>query len=493
MKRISALILAIIFAILSFAGILAGCSENSGSDAQQTDTQSQNGEVTGEPDILDGLDFNGSVINIQMSATDISSDDLMIGSGEQTGDVVNDAVYDRNMAVEEGLNVVMNYIETNYNWSDVAGEAEKLVMAGDSTYHFIVNDQLGLSTASVNHYLVNAYDAAYFDFDSDGWWVDYMKDLSLSNDKLYLLVGDYFIDVLNHSHVLLYNRRIFTDLYQDADMIYKQVADGKWIYDTFNAYITEAYQDINGDGAKDADDIYGMIIGGIGGSTFPFTYGSDAQFVTRDENGTPTLTMNNERTLLLYDKIYAAFYNEGTRTTYGENGPDLHSKFMSGGALFISGTGFGDFEIFRQMDDDIGLIPYPKLDETQKTYNTVIHDTAEVGAILITCPDVDMTSAVIQSLCKETYRTVLPAYYETALKIKYVRDNYTSQMIDLVHDGINGLFSLVYGASYANNIFTWTFLEPLQAKNKSITSAYEKREEAAVSQLSALVEAWNNG
>ncbi|MDD4773794.1 MAG: hypothetical protein PHZ09_09370, partial [Eubacteriales bacterium] len=305
MKRILSLILALVL----FTGILAGCSTSDDSGGQQNadGTLPSNADVTAEPDILDGLNYNGATINIQMSATEISSDILMIGSGEQTGDVVNDAVYDRNMAAEEKLNVVLTYVETNYNWDGVTGEMEKLAVAGDSTYHFIVNDQLGLSTASVNHYLVNAYGAAYFDFESDGWWVDYMKDLSLSNDKLYLLVGDYFIDVLNHSHVLLYNRRIFTDLYGDADSIYKQVTDDSWTYDAFNKYITEAYRDVNGDGAKDADDVYGMIIGGIGGSTFPFTYGSDAQFVTRDENGTPTLTMNNERTLLLYDKIYAAF------------------------------------------------------------------------------------------------------------------------------------------------------------------------------------------
>lgn len=491
MKRI----LSVFFALLLLTGSISGCASAAGTENKlQTadNAQSASGEITKQTSILDGLDFKGATINIQMSATDISSDVLMIGSGEQTGDVVNDAVYDRNMKVEERLKVVLTYVETNYDWSKVSGEMEKLVLAGDSTYHFVVNDQLGLSTTSVSHYLVNAYNCAYFDFDSSGWWTKYMEDLSISKDKVYLLVGDYFIDVLNHSHVLLYNRKIFANLYGDADSIYKQVINGEWTYDVFNTYITGSYQDINGDGKKDAEDIYGLIIGGIGGSVFPFTYSSDAQFVTRDSNGTPALTMNNERTLLLFDKIYAVFYNDGTSTKYDENGENLHTKFIGGGALFISGTGFGNFENFRQMQDDIGLIPYPKLDESQATYNTVIHDTAEVGAILTTCPDVDMTSAVIQALCEETYKTVLPAYYETALKVKYVRDNYTSQMIDLVHNGINGLFSLVYGASYANNIFTWAFLEPLQAGDKSFTSAYQKREEAALTQLNGLIEAWNS-
>lgn len=483
------------FPVLFLTGLLTACSSGSetGETLQTADsTQQQSESAAAETNILDGLNYNGAAVNIQMSATEISSDSLLSGSGEQTGDVVNDAVYSRNMAAEERLNVRLAYTETNYNWDAVHKETEKLVLAGDGTYHFIVNDQLGLSTSSISRYLVNAYDCPYFDFDGSGWWTGYMEDLSVSRDKVYLLVGDYFIDVLNRSHVLLYNRRIYTDFYDDADIIYDQVTGGKWTYDVFGACISETYQDINGDGKKDAEDIFGLIVGGIGGSTFPFTYGSDAPFVTRDENGTPSLTMNNERTLLLYEKIYSVFYNEGTYTKYEENGSDLHDKFIGGGSLFISGTGFGNFENFRIMEDDIGLIPYPKLDEAQPAYKTVIHDTAEVGAILITCPDTGMTSAVIQALCEETYKTVLPAYYETALKVKYVRDNYTSQMIDLVHDGISGQFTLVYGASYANNIFTWAFLEPLQAGNESITSAYEKREEAAVAQLAGLVEAWNS-
>lgn len=77
-----------------------------------------------------------------------------------------------------------------------------------------------------------------------------------------------------------------------------------------------------------------------------------------------------------------------------------------------------------------------------------------------------------------------------SLKIKYARDNYTSAMIDLIHDGIMDMFSLVYGAQYANNITTWTILEPLQKNGDSITSAYESRQAAAVTGLADLVTAF---
>lgn len=485
-KKITSLLLVLVMllpAIVSCSEKPKGESNNSGnSDSSDTSTPE-----TSEPNILDGLNFDGKEFRIQMSATDISSDDYMHGSDELTGDVVNDAVYSRNMAVEERLGVKLTYSDSNYNWNEVTTQIRNLVYAGTDDFELIVNDQLGMSTASIEKLLVNAYDCAYFDFEQPYWWNSYMKDLSVTNKSMYLLVGDYFIDVLRKSHVIYYNRNLYTDLFGDPDELYKTVIDGKWTYDVFLKYIDESYSDLNGNGKPDADDRYGMVIGGVGGSIFPFIYSSDTKFISRDADGIPSLSMDNERMVQLYEKVYRTYYSEGTRTNYTENGTDLHTKFASGTALFINTASIGDFDVFRDMADDIGLVPYPKLDENQKEYITVIHDTAEVGAIPTTCQNIDFASAVIQALCEETYKTVIPAYYETALKIKYVRDDYTAQMIDLVHDGIIGLFTLVYGADWANNIFTWTFLEPLQAKNESCISSYASREAAAIKGLENLI------
>ena len=144
------------------------------------------------------------------------------------------------------------------------------------------------------------------------------------------------------------------------------------------------------------------------------------------------------------------------------------------------------------MEDDIGLLPYPLLDETQDAYHTVVHDTAEVGAIPLTAANYDMSSAVVQALNEATAESVTPTYYETALKIKYVRDNYSAQMIDIIHDGISGLFTLIYGGAWANDIFTWAFLDPLQGKKDSIAAAYEKRVSQAIAGLEKLRETYDS-
>ena len=481
--------------VLAMTLPLASCGgaveEQNDNGADTTPAVEETAEET-EPDILAGLSYNGATFHIMTSDTDISSNYLLEGSGELTGDNVTDAVFQRNLAAEEQLDIALAYTKTNRNWGDVYKEVTQIILSGDDTFDMIVDDQLGMSTASIDRVFVNAAALPTVDLTAAYWSEEYMDNLSIDYKSVYLLVGDYFMDVLNHSHALLYNRDMYNTLYGDPDALYQMVQEGKWVYDQWIALSEGAYQDINGDGAMDPDDIFGMIVGGIGGSSFPFTYGSDVPFVSRDDSGYPTLTMYCDRLLTLYDKIYTMFYGSGTSTKYTENGEDLHQKFMAEGALFISGAQLGDFGVFRDMEAEVGIIPYPKLDEAQANYVTVVHDTAEVGAIPLSAKDPEMSGAVAHLLCRLTHETVLPAYYEMSLKIKYARDNYTSAMIDLIHDGIMDMFCLVYGAAYANNIFTWAILEPLQKGTDAVTSAYESRKEAAETALAGLVETFKS-
>jgi len=133
------------------------------------------------------------------------------------------------------------------------------------------------------------------------------------------------------------------------------------------------------------------------------------------------------------------------------------------------------------------MMPYPLLDESQERYRTVVHDTAEVGCIPASAKDPEMSSAVAQLLCELSYEMVKPAYYETTLKVKHARDDDTAKIIDLIYNGIYSQFEIVAGSGYFNDIFTWTFLEPLQKKGDSIATAYATRETAALEGLEKLL------
>lgn len=493
-------LLSVLLALLMVVPLAVSCAKeetgkDGGSDEEKAKQEENSGEeapAETEPDPLAGYNFDGAVYKIMTSDTDISSNSMIQGSGELNGDYVNDAVFYRNLAAEDAMKVKFEYEQTSNAWDSVYTAVKTFIMSGDESVSLIIDDQRGLSNAAVEKLMYDASELSVLDFDNDYWRKDYMLNLSIDYKSVYLLVGDYFMNVLDRSQALLYNRNLYRDIFGDPDDIYKLVSDGKWTYDEMLPLMEGAYIDANGDDQADADDTYGLIIGGIGGSVFPFAYGSDIPFVSRGEDGFPTITMYCDRLISLYDKIYAMFYSSGTRTNYVENGSDLHTKFISGGALFISGCGLGDVAKFRDMEAEVGIIPNPKLDEQQDAYRTVVWDTAEIGAIPVTVGEPEMAGAVLQFLCRETHEKVLPMYYETALKIKYTRDNYAAGMIDLIHDGVIDMFCLVYGGTYANDIFTWTILGPLQRKESSISSEYEKREKAAVKSLERLIEVYQS-
>ncbi|MBO7403784.1 MAG: hypothetical protein J6V24_02380, partial [Clostridia bacterium] len=124
-------------------------------------------------------------------------------------------------------------------------------------------------------------------------------------------------------------------------------------------------------------------------------------------------------------------YTEGTGT------------FQTGGALFCNAL-LKSAENFRDMTDDFGFLPSPKLDEEQEYYRNLVGDCNLFTVIPVTTPRAEMAGAVLEALNAQTYRTVTPAWYEVTLKCKYSRDLLSSDIIDLIHDSIYTSFLFAY-------------------------------------------------
>ena len=228
--------------------------------------------------------------------------------------------------------------------------------------------------------------------------------------------------------------------------------------------------------------------------SIPFIISADLEFTTLNDDGTLTLAMNNERSIRLLEVLNDIFYSKGTgnaidiyKDSTNQDG-DTTNLFKSGRSLILGYNRLGSFGDLRDMEDEVGILPYPKFDENQKEYVSSSHDTTEIGVIPITNSKFDTTCAVLEVLMRETQKIVLPAYYETGLKVKYSRDDLSSQMIDIIHDSIGGSFALAY-SSYCSDIFMKnSFYEPLYAKKRDFVSNYVKREKGAQTRLNKMVE-----
>ena len=83
----------------------------------------------------------------------------------------------------------------------------------------------------------------------------------------------------------------------------------------------------------------------------------------------------------------------------------------------------------------------PKWDAEQENYRTTARATYSSFCIPVTAVDPNMSAAVLECFASESYRTVSPAYFENALKIKYARDDESSQMYDLIKSSITFSFA----------------------------------------------------
>ena len=106
----------------------------------------------------------------------------------------------------------------------------------------------------------------------------------------------------------------------------------------------------------------------------------------------------------------------------------------------------------RGMEGDTAVLPYPMLYASDKQYVTSTHDTSELGAIMTTNPDLAFTSTVIEVLCRETSKLLMPKYYKEALQIQYVDDSTAASMIDIIHDNFRNSFALAYNESLGSKI-----------------------------------------
>ena len=88
----------------------------------------------------------------------------------------------------------------------------------------------------------------------------------------------------------------------------------------------------------------------------------------------------------------------------------------------------------RNMSDDYGIVPIPKLDEAQSEYYSYAHDTFTAYAVPATVIDerLEQVGAILEAMASESYRTVLPAYYEITLKDKYCNDPESRDMLDTI-------------------------------------------------------------
>ncbi len=481
-------LLAFLLAILTLSSV--SCGSESSPDAETTPMSNNNTETTSTTDqygrtiiphgIPADLDFGGLELNCLVRETPQYAIDF--GVEASNGDVVNDAVYNRNVKVEEELGVRLNVIYaagTNTMTSESVGDQlRQSVMAGDASYDICGFYQFYGAGLALDGLLMNVNGLKYLDFSKPWWNQDFADELTYKN-QLYYMVGSMNLSRISSLMGVFFNQTKVTDYHHNYDFLYNDVYDGKWTLDRFSELVKDVYTDLNGSGKADEGDFYGLSV--VEDSQGPWTAALGIKLCSKDDNGVPQLSFYNERTATAYGKLYALFKNTNG-VYFGAKGFDPGLAFANGQCLFtIRELNVAETHL-RDMKDGYGLLPMPKYDESQENYYNAAHDESNLVGISSNCEKLDAACAALELLNYYSYLDVIPTYYEVAMKAKYLADSDSANMFDLILDGVKVDFGEVNTLTISGGKYTMEGAFSVQLRNlirlgkEEIGSNYAKYE-----------------
>ena len=480
-------------ALLMTASCFAACGEtvDSGIPSEGTnDTESTETTVPAEIPLdqinrenavltMEKVDFGGAVINILHPGEGVYAQDVI---GDAAGDIVDISVYERNLAIEELLNVTLNPITFDVDTKKTADHLASVVLAAEDLYDLASTHQAYTVKYLSEGYFHNFMNDEYIDWEKPWWNLTYMQEMVVGNDSIFFLMGDISLMRMKSLGCIYYNKELYRQLFGEGDDLYDTVFEGKWTFDLFAQLTRDAYADLNGDGKVNDGDRFGAFTNNSK-SLEHFIYAMGVSCTSRDKDGIPVLSMNTERTVAASEKLLDFYHNnDGVKDTSDSRFADVNTDFANGEILFAP-TWFRHADEFRDMKQDYGIIIRPKFDENDE-YRTLVHDGTTVFCAPITTKKTDIIGAVCEAMAFYNYKDVTPSYYEVALKVKYARDEQTSQMLDLISQTAYTDFGYVYSLLCSG---LTTYRDMVTTKSQFATW-YAKKEKIIAKGLNSVID-----
>lgn len=458
-----------------------------------TDTDSAAAETESEAlyadHLPDDLDFGGATVRIHTRGDE---DSLMeVAVDELTGDVLNDAIYNRNTKVSERLNVVLERVD-GAGWADYGTELSRIkasITAGDNAYQCIAAWNAYVSPLALENCFQDLSTLSYLETDMP-WWNQTSVQSMAMGGKLLFLTGDIsFLTSFGGAYVLFTNDRVAED--NNVPSIPDMVRDGTWTLDNMLSITKSIYNDVDGNGVMDEKDTYGYITDYYNAVDSWYT-ASDIHQITLDDNYMPVYTPRLEKVSGLVDKLYPMFYNGSLVGSYYTDAGTQMDMFKNGQALMILRELDNARSYFRDMEDNYTINPLPKYDEAQNGYYSNTYTGATIWCIPTDNPEPETATAVMEALAADSYANVMPAYFETCLQGKLSRNEDTVDMLEVIRKGavadIEYLYAFILGAPH------YVMRDVLSDKNAStnVASWYAKNNERIQAQIETTIETIRN-
>ena len=402
------------------------------------------------------------------------------------GDLINDAVYKRNLAVSEKFNVEFEEIASD-NYTGLLTKANK---SGDDAYGSVQLFLQHVPSILLGKNLLNVSNLPYLNFDKKYWDLHVIEPLTIGGE-CYLFNGDINISENDASGILMLNKIVAAD--SNVENLYELVTNGTWTVDKFSGLIKGISSDVDGDGEMTYKDKWGFIC--QYDSMSSFLTGMGGSFAQKDENDLPVLSFYNDKNISASEKLFAVMYDAqnsfNIQKLTGVSGDVKNyadAMFNENRALFYW-VRMRQLEDYRVMDTDFGLLPMPKYDEAQQNYITEIN--VFIGttiAVPTVANDPERTSVILEALAEQSHIYLTPAYYDLQLGSKLTRDEDSVKMLDIILSNEN----IDIGEVYAFGTLANSFVLMATNNDTNVSSMYEKLREKTETDIANMIDAFKD-
>ena len=340
---------------------------------------------------------------------------------EQNGETLNDAAYARNIEVEERLNVKISCIEQG-GFGQTVPIVQSAVLAGDDMFDFVIlqNDRTTVGSLLQEGMLmdINTIDAIDL---SQPYYLQSVTDVFNIKGKQFLLSGDGLCSLYSHSYIFT-NMDLWNE-YKLEDP-YALVREGKWTFDKCFSIVKDTYKDLNGDSTADKEDFWG-ITGLPATITYCFHSGGGKMYEADDKGY--SFPVASERNIAIVERLVKELDNPDAFFGYA-NSSEYNQAFFAGRSImFMSGS---SITTLRNAEFYAGLLPFPKYDEAQKEYYSIL--AGAIGGIPITVSDAETVGTIVEAYFSASARYLKPAFIQTYVEQKVLQDEGSQEMFDLI-------------------------------------------------------------
>lgn len=368
----------------------------------------------------------------------ITATDMPTFVPQDTSNLVYNTRIERNQMVEKKYNIKILAME--YDADSIFQYTKYSVSSGEYYTDIIAVPSTSLGRFYAEGLLMNLNSLPFTDYTAEYFDTEAMNQM-IAGHGLYGAVGELNKNI-DYYYVIYFNKTLLSSL--NLENPYDLVYDGEWTLDKFREMALAA-ADIDGKYGHGSSASFENYI-----DMFYLTTGNHYFSIELDKTAVPIYS--NTETENFIAKMKNLLSNDNT-IFEGKYAPEkARDAFYNGDLLFYADRLFVT-NWFVDMEDDWGILPYPKLDKSQREYYTYTDETLPVVAVPSNSSNIENIGLYLQAANAASYGHTNEVYY-TLLQRDVIRDNDSLNMLDYI-TGANGKgkltmdFAHMFGQAYS--------------------------------------------